>query len=836
MVDPGAIQLLENIMSSDKATRENAEKMLAQAKANTPTECITLLVGVVVSPQCSDAVRVQAAVLLRSEIIVHAQDPAEAWLKMSVENQKKCSNALADRYSVETIGIIRRKIGQAITTLAWHRRADKDETGETISTQWPEFFPCIFRAAVSDDVERRADALTAISDVAEWAAKSMVRHGNDLCVLLERAFQQSSSRVYVGAIRLLCTLGEQLDGESKNNKDKAPDIEALVMKLRMLTPMIFKVLPNILLNAAEGYTVIIAISSCASASPIFFESVLEQCVNSFGQIVISGDDDDMRRMALDGLLTVVESKPEWCVKHEKLLSVALDSCLKMLTELDDSNSEDWAKQICDEAYDEDEELYEAGENGLDRLGRAVGEDVLLQPMVQKLTVMLGQPQWQCKMAAVMCVSQTIDVMTDYEHLDEFLKMCCGLLGHEHPRVRHAATHSIYQFYTDHSEHMQERWTNELLPALCKVCNDPVPRVRQRALWTLETLFDLDPEPEYVKDHFQLLTETLAQCLSPLDGSAPPLTQMIYAVGCFGSLAKVLSTEFAPFYRQVMDLLNIVDAKRQEMAQNPEYSSDPEKRTEMQRCEGRVIHCKSRLAVAVGREAARKDLEGLMAQVLQQAQSIGSQDDARMEYFHLTVRNVVRVMKEEFKPLLQPVFFICKKQLELRFDFIDLSQGDDWSKIEDGTISFVGEAGMCARTADLETAESACKVLHTIVDQMGPAAIDAVPEIAREVKPLFKHASVSLEVVFNLWACFLVCCRKTADAGAGQQVAPLFKELLLDFVQEQLKNLPKIVEDGDWESASSVAKGIKTALQGAGKNALAVGQVKVLSEGTLKKNF
>ena len=64
------------------------------------------------------------------------------------------------------------------------------------------------------------------------------------------------------------------------------------------------------------------------------------------------------------------------------------------------------------------------------------------------------------------------------------------------------------------------------------------------------------------------------------------------------MAKVLGSEFQPFYRQVMDLLNVVETKRQEMAQNPEYRSDPEKRTEMQRCEGRVIHCKSRLAIAV----------------------------------------------------------------------------------------------------------------------------------------------------------------------------------------------------------------------------------------------
>ena len=195
--------------------------------------------------------------------------------------------------------------------------------------------------------------------------------------------------------------------------------------------------------------------------------------------------------------------------------------------------------------------YDAGENGLDRLATAVGGDCILAPLVEKVKALLAVNHWQSNLAAVMAVAQTAEVFDDYDVLDEMVNVVSSQTRHEKARVRHSSIHAIYQMFTDHPEHMQERWCKELLPLVAQASLDKVPRVRQRALWTLESLLTVDTDPADVKPHFTALIQALDQNLV----KDAPINQLTYSISCIGALAKVMEADFTPHYQQTMNAIN-----------------------------------------------------------------------------------------------------------------------------------------------------------------------------------------------------------------------------------------------------------------------------------------
>ena len=127
--------------------------------------------------------------------------------------------------------------------------------------------------------------------------------------------------------------------------------------------------------------------------------------------------------------------------------------------------------------DEEEDSVQFGQTCVDRLLLGIGETIML-PLIFQLVekTIANDSDWRYKNAGILAFSQVGEYVDELSKIAAMITAVIQHLQHPHPKIRHASLHCIGQMAVDMAEEFQKAFHRDLIPAIIKALDDPVPRV------------------------------------------------------------------------------------------------------------------------------------------------------------------------------------------------------------------------------------------------------------------------------------------------------------------------------------------------------------------------
>lgn len=800
------VELLQHLSSTQNKDRQQAETVYQQAKASEPDALVEGLLGVLAGtvPGTIEALKVQAAVLLR-QLVSQGADKDFVFARMQLERRLPVATELLRIFEAETEPKTQRKVGEVISKLAETACHELDTRGEVVPGQkgWPDLLPFAFRMAnpgTNANAGSCEEALRLLRDVVCVMVNEVVAKQQELGGVLQAALAHPEPKIRCAASILVLEIVKVVE-----KKDWAP--------LRATAPVITQVVQQ-LAHAQlfrELEELLQQLEDVAKTEPDFFKqqltggslepaATLAQLAKARGQV-----EDGVRTLALEWLVTYVESRPKWLAKTLPALpALVCERCMELMLEIEDGESQlkEWIERMDDEEGEEDSDgVFQMAEGALDRVVEAMGMDSVGAALLPLIAASASQEAWQAKHAALAAIKQTIEYVEDTSHINEMSALLVQHVDHMHPRVRYTALHALGQMGSDQAPHFQEAWHQRLMPVLLRKMDDTVDRVASMAMSAFVS-FGGDLDNALMLDYSQNFMRKLV-------GKLQTTTHRMVLEESITSIAVIASAiekDFSFYYDGMMPLL-----KQYIMKATTEKES---------RLRGKAFECVSLLGQAVGPEKFLPDARDAITEM---AKTPAEADDLQREYIVEAFERICKCLKGEFAPflpsLLPGIYQGLRLDTEERAEALGKTKGD--GDDEYITVS-VGDGKLVkVRTSAFQEILQSIQLLNTFCEHTEGQFFDYVPKTAEALLPLLE---VSDEVgllaqdargaVYSTWAFLIACARKGAEARG--QPKTLAQELLCTYLVK-MSNLLK--QEVDPEALREIADGIAECLKSAGPGAI-----------------
>ena len=533
-------------------------------------------------------------------------------------------------------------------------------------------------------------------------------------------------------------------------------------------------------SAREGIELLMEV---AEDHPRFLRRSLPELVDAMLQVAAAEPlDPATRQLAAELVLTLCEARqraPGMMRKLPAAVARLFEVLLTFLLDVDDDAG--WMRADTDAHLgDGDGELFEVGQECLDRLALAMGGSAVAPLASVALPRLLGDSgDWRKRHAALVCLAQVAEGCAKVmgSQLPSLVDFCLAGVQDPHPRVRWAACQALGQMCTDLGPQLQATQGDRVLPALLAAMRDdrhrsgpPAPRVQAHAAAALVN-FTENAEQENVDPHLDELVTTLLQLLR----SGPRLVTE-GALTALASVADAAKDAFARHYDEVMPLLRAALAQPVESGGGGSGSGTGSSAL----LRAKALECVSLVGMAVGRERFRKDAHavmGLLQEVAlkqQQAQQAAAQaaasagaagdavaaaaaaapftdDDPTASYALQAGARLCKCLGQEFLPYLgtvmPPLLAAAQLKPDVRVTDADDEDGEGGSASASGgggddadddieTI-FVGDRKIQIRTSVLEDKATACHMICCYADELKEGFYPYVEQVTGIMVPLLK---------------------------------------------------------------------------------------------------
>lgn len=224
-----------------------------------------------------------------------------------------------------------------------------------------------------------------------------------------------------------------------------------------------------------------------------------------------------------------------------------------MTQIDSDIEESWLRPK--EGFKENDDGEEGednvnfGKGCIDKVISAVGDELCL-PLLSAIVnnTMANDSDWRYKNAGLMAFSQVGEYIEEVNNIANMVPIVIQHLEHPNPKIRFAALHCIGQISDDMSEDFQETYGSDVLPALIKVLDDPVPRVSAHCASAITNFMD-GASQELVLPNMVALSQKLGIMMR--QGIS---VQKENSVTAFASSAVAIKENFDQHFKETIDLL------------------------------------------------------------------------------------------------------------------------------------------------------------------------------------------------------------------------------------------------------------------------------------------
>ncbi|KAI1286009.1 Importin-5 [Halotydeus destructor] len=615
--------------------------------------------------------------------------------------------------------VLKRKICDAAAELA---KNFLDDDGNNL---WPDFLNSLFECVNSSDLVLKECALNMFAYVPGVFGNQQSRYLDVIRQMLIHCLAVSPTtdlNVRTSAVKATSSFA-LLHYEEK----------PIVKQLQECIPLIIAFVAETMLMEGEhceaGLNCLVELSEkCPQLLRIQFNTIIELCIKALEEEQVL---EARKHLALEIIVSLAEAAPATMRKRgAAYLPKIIQQLLQMMTEVEDDSDWTVADVVEDEDYESDAVI---GETSLDRLSCSVGGKVILPIVVANINLMLRNPDWRHRHAAMMAVS-AVGEGSHTQMLPLLPELVDGILPYlrdAHHRVRHSACNALGQMATDFSPDFQEKFHTKIIPELLTIMDDQSnPRVQAHAGAALVNFFE-DCSTELIANYIHpvalKLEEILKRKMEELSKNGTKLV-LEQTVVTLASLADAAQENFVNYYDVFVPSLKFIIANA--TADN------------LKVLRGKAIECVSLIGLAVGKDKFCSDATDVMDMLLraQTGEIQLADDDPQMSYMISAWARICKILGPQFEPYLPyvmgPVLRAANIKIEValldRDDVSTVQQETDWQCVSLGEQQTFG-----IKTTGLEEKATACAMLVCYARELKHSFIAYVEETVKIMVPLLK---------------------------------------------------------------------------------------------------
>ena len=544
-----SIQLFENLMSTQKDIRENAEKSFEKLKQLPIAESL---------PVFSEGMSSNVENIFQLSTLLFKKTFCDDTTKLG---------ALSPEEKSSLISLIKSKI---------------DFSG---AKSWKS-------------LQRLAEALSPL-----YQATNLPNGFVDIMKWFEDQNNASSRKFAVFVIEVLCTLNaineEVLDpGAITNFKSifskglEDPNIDVKVSSLNCMTQFLinieeesillqFSELTDKMLSAlietlkyengqakvdiedSKGKAALETLIEIVDQHPKFWKGKTDTIINIVNEISKGKIfQNQIRECALELVYSLAKNSASSIKKSANFKNIFIPLLFNLMLEIDNENDETkWEKNYEENEEDRDEMFY-AVRDSFDRLAIDLGGEFFMSATADYIKKFMNSSNWIEVHASYTAMAFMGEGCKDSfsKNLKEFLQFISTGLTHKHPRVRYAALYAFGSVLKSTAPKPQKEFTNNILPALAQLMSDKEPSIRVKTqscnslVEFLKGLLNEELNPEESNKLISNYTSDLVQLLSQLfefslKESYYPLQEA--TLSSLSLLSNLLEKNFAPYYEKLM---------------------------------------------------------------------------------------------------------------------------------------------------------------------------------------------------------------------------------------------------------------------------------------------
>jgi len=503
-------------------------------------------------------------------------------------------------------------------------------------------------------------------------------------------------------------------------------------------------------------------------------------------------------------VTVVERIPSIVKKNTDLLKELIELIFSLMRDIDEDIEEDWLrpKEGYKEMADgEEEDNVDFGKGCVDKIISAVGDEICLPILsIAVNNTMSDDSDWRAKNAGLMAFSQVGEYIDDIKSIQVMVPIVCQHLEHPNPRIRYAALHCIGQISDDMTEDFQDSYGAQILPAMIKVLDDPVPRVSAHCSSALTNFMDGASE-ELVLPFMGELSAKLGVHMK--QGIS---IQKENAVTAFASSAVAIKENFDGKFKETIDFL------LQCLAENPQ--------PEYRQFRAQVIEGITLIASSVSQAVFDPEADRIVQAMIYIQQSKMDDTDPQRSYLLSAWQRICLRMKQRFAPYLKEILPSILQMASLKPEMG--IEGSGAAELEDVMNEIKpdasGDKKMNIMTDEIEEKDTAIQMLIVFVDELGSGCFEYIEPISQILLGLTQFASS--DNIRNSAAQALpslIKCAKEAQPNNTQMIhtmAKMYCNNIIDAMESETETDCLIVQ----------AQAIKEIVEESGNNLLQAASV------------
>lgn len=582
---------------------------------------------------------------------------------------------------------------------------------------WPELLPFIFQCVQTGNPSHAESAFLVFDQLARYCMDMLIQYLGTIHGALSAGLANPSLDVKICAFSATTTFIGFLESAAEREK------------FQSLVPSLLGVLSEAL-NAGDEIAANTAVENLievADEHPRFLRKQIHDVAGAMIKIAEAESlDDATRRLAAEFLVTLCEARdkaPGMMRKLPQLVQQLFNCCVAFLLEIDDDPS--W--HTADDEKDEDAgetELYEFGQECLDRISMSIGGKSMLPVAGQAFSALMADGDWKKRHAALVGLAQIAEgcerVMKQRPVLSELVAMCVKGTSDPHAKVRWAACQGLGQLCTDLCPDLQESHHEPILGALIGLMEDfSNPRVQAHSCAAVVNFAegcDQDIMGPYLD---ALITKLLALVRNGRKNVQEG------ALTAMASIADASGDYFIKYYDECVPLLREILEKASDRSYH------------MMRA--KTLECISLVGMAVGKEKFGPDAAGIM-QIMQNVQTAGlDPDDPFASYMLQAAARICTALGQDFVPYLPIVMPPMLQAAGAKPDFKVADADDEGAgNDEDDTETFfVAGKRVSLHTSALDEKATACSMLCCFAYELKEGFCQHVEEVKNIMIPLLK---------------------------------------------------------------------------------------------------
>ncbi|UKJ87792.2 importin beta [Theileria orientalis] len=760
------VSLLEALSSTDNSARSDADAKINTLKKHDLNGILRLTLNVMLT-EPNDERRLQSVVLIRILLDLNksGDTPKTTWKLVTPDVKALLKSSLLKSLESEMQKSIRRNVCDTISDMCVCSM-EYDE--------WPELLTITIRLVQNNNPMYKKSGLKLLGDCFNYFLDDLANHVDVLAQLIKSSLMSPDASVRTEA---LCTVSVAIESDLSDLPSRLADTVPLMLEsLRQLLSSPDPTSRDELERSLAGIIMIVDNNAkiLKHHVQLFFARMMELAL---GEGPAQNLDQDLRCMALEALVTLPEKKPKMALSIPNF-GIRMVNCLMtcMLDVQDEAYSE-WLET--GEDMDDEQRLYDAGEEGLDRLGRAL-QNIENCPMMDWVLSTASQyiqtPHWQHKFVGIMAISQTVEFLTDEEvedRMPSIVKIMLEKLKDPDFRIRFAVCQTIGQLALDHQPYVQLNFHEEVLPHLITAFDDASPRVQSHALSAFINFAE-----EVQKDHLLPFADVVVQRILLKINMHTNRSVREQAVTSIAVIAGVLEEHFIKYYTTIIPLMKEIIAN----------CIKPEERT----CRGKAIECISIIGMSIGKDVFLNDGIECMNALIQIMDQPTEPDDPVKEYVGEALGRLCTALGVNFVPFLPKIVPMLLKELTNCLNPLKDNQ--------DMTLA-LGVEGGGLKTSLVDELERTLNLIANIVEELKDLYEEYIPSTAQAVLPLLTYvlSADMKQRALSAMANMIEAKKMALDKRGGG------REMLLDLVLNTMNAvLPDLEKSREAEPAEMLA--------------------------------